>query len=136
MPITAADAWCTGVQWAVRQTAEAENHMTSVERVLAYTQLPQERPATVAAGGGAPPKGWPSSAKLEFDRVEVCHCYRSLYVVYRCSSLVPSLAHHRAVTDRSSLAKCFRLAFAAFHLSFCSQMPSQTQTYTTAAGTV
>ena len=65
---------CCRVQWAVRQTAEAENHMTSVERVLAYTQLPQERPATVAAGGGAPPKGWPSSAKLEFDRVEVCCC--------------------------------------------------------------
>lgn len=70
------------MQWAVRQTAEAENHMTSVERVLTYTQLPQERPATVTAGGGAPPKGWPSSAKLEFDRVEVLFCSYSVFDVF------------------------------------------------------
>jgi hypothetical protein len=60
------------MQMVVRLTAEAENHMTSVERMLAYTHLPQERAATVATGGSSAPPGWPSSAKLEFDAVEVC----------------------------------------------------------------
>jgi len=57
------------MQWAVRQTAEAENHMTAVERILGYCGLEQERPATAADGGGVPPPGWPASAALEFRGV-------------------------------------------------------------------
>ena len=29
-------------QWAIRQSAETENNMTSVERVMEYGQLPSE----------------------------------------------------------------------------------------------
>ncbi len=43
------------MQWAVRQTAEAENEIVAVERILQYTELPQE-PPTVAAGGAPAPK--------------------------------------------------------------------------------
>ena len=42
------------MQWAVRQTAEAENEIVSVERILDYSKLPQEAP-TVAEGGAAQP---------------------------------------------------------------------------------
>lgn len=59
------------MQFIVRVSAEAENNMTSVERMLAYTQLPQERATTVATGGAAQPPGWPKSATLEFDQVQV-----------------------------------------------------------------
>jgi ABC-type multidrug transport system fused ATPase/permease subunit len=63
------------MQWAVRQTAEAENHMTSVERILAYCCLQQERDnVTRRDGAGAVAKGWPQSATVHFDNVQVRLC--------------------------------------------------------------
>ncbi len=57
------------MQWAVRQTAEAENNITSVERMLGYTRLRAEVPPRVAEGGGTPPAGWPGGGRLVFDGV-------------------------------------------------------------------
>ena len=71
------------MQWAVRQTAEAENHMTSVERILGFCALPQEREggASGGAGGGGVAKEWPGSAALEFDNVQVrCETTRFAFV--------------------------------------------------------
>lgn len=42
--------------------------MTALERLVEYTSLPQE-PADVDQGGAAPPKGWPASGTLRYDRV-------------------------------------------------------------------
>ncbi|BDA43779.1 probable cystic fibrosis transmembrane conductance regulator [Coccomyxa sp. Obi] len=57
------------MQWAVRQTAEAENNVTSVERMLRYTRLPAEVPPRVAEGGGTPPPSWPAGGRLVFENV-------------------------------------------------------------------
>ena len=55
------------LQWGVRQSAEVENLMTSVERVLEYTKLPQEDEPTKP--GNVPPISWPSNGVLQFNDV-------------------------------------------------------------------
>ena len=57
-------------QWGMRQTADLENQMISVERVLEYSDLPAE------AKGGAevkviPDKKWPANGNIEFNKVEL-----------------------------------------------------------------
>lgn len=40
--ITQAISMTGMLQWGIRQTLELENHMISVERILEYTNVPQE----------------------------------------------------------------------------------------------
>lgn len=52
-------------QWGMRQTAELENQMTSVERVLEYTEQPSE--ALLETPEKFKPKSeWPSKGRIEF----------------------------------------------------------------------
>ncbi|XP_052414905.1 ATP-binding cassette sub-family C member 4 [Carassius gibelio] len=53
-------------QWGVRQSAEVENMMTSVERVVEYTELESEAPWETQK---RPPPDWPSRGLVTFDRV-------------------------------------------------------------------
>ncbi|XP_032413049.1 ATP-binding cassette sub-family C member 4 [Xiphophorus hellerii] len=53
-------------QWGVRQSAEVENMMTSVERVMEYTELESEAPWETMK---RPPPGWPSKGLVTFDGV-------------------------------------------------------------------
>nr|XP_020443413.1 LOW QUALITY PROTEIN: multidrug resistance-associated protein 4-like [Monopterus albus] len=53
-------------QWGVRQSAEVENMMTSVERVVEYTELESEAPWETQK---RPPPDWPSKGLVTFDRV-------------------------------------------------------------------
>ncbi|KAI5613509.1 multidrug resistance-associated protein 4 [Silurus asotus] len=52
-------------QWGVRQSAEVENLMTSVERVVEYTELENE----AAWEAHKPPPKWPSQGLITFDQV-------------------------------------------------------------------
>ncbi|XP_052753822.1 ATP-binding cassette subfamily C member 4-like [Galleria mellonella] len=49
------------VQYGIKQATEVISQMTSVERVVQFTSLPQERTA-----GPMPPAGWPQRARLVF----------------------------------------------------------------------
>ncbi|ETO36433.1 hypothetical protein RFI_00629 [Reticulomyxa filosa] len=54
-----------GLQWAVRLSAELESHMTSVERILEYKNLPPEgHPGRIQ-----PPQEWPTTGKMEFKHL-------------------------------------------------------------------
>ncbi|KAK7154854.1 hypothetical protein R3I93_009716 [Phoxinus phoxinus] len=53
-------------QWGVRQSAEVENMMTSVERVLEYTDLESEAPWETQK---RPPPEWPHRGLITFDKV-------------------------------------------------------------------
>ncbi|XP_032511553.2 probable multidrug resistance-associated protein lethal(2)03659 [Danaus plexippus] len=58
----------TGIfQWGMRQSAEMENQMTSVERVLEYTKLPLESTEPDVK----PPSGWPTDGEIHFDNLSL-----------------------------------------------------------------
>ncbi|KAK0158239.1 hypothetical protein PV328_009270 [Microctonus aethiopoides] len=55
-------------QWGMRQSAELENQMTSVERVKEYTNLESEPPME-SQPDKKPPNDWPQQAKIQFKNV-------------------------------------------------------------------
>ncbi|KAK0081216.1 hypothetical protein PV326_007800 [Microctonus aethiopoides] len=63
---------CIGItgklSYGMRQTAELENQMTSVERVIEYTNIESESP-TDSETGKKPPKNWPPEGNIEFKNV-------------------------------------------------------------------
>ena len=57
------------LQWGVRQSAEVENLMTSVERVMEYSNLEEE--AAVSIPEQDPPDTWPSQGVVEFKDLQL-----------------------------------------------------------------
>ena len=55
------------LQWGVRQSAEVENLMTSVERVMEYSQLDEEDKPSKPHN--KPPSDWPKEGVIEFTDV-------------------------------------------------------------------
>ncbi|XP_045033102.1 ATP-binding cassette subfamily C member 4 isoform X3 [Daphnia magna] len=66
LAISSAMALTGMFQWGVKQSAEVENQMTSVERVIDYSKLPSEAPLD-SASGKKPPDTWPLSGTIQFD---------------------------------------------------------------------
>jgi ABC-type multidrug transport system fused ATPase/permease subunit len=57
------------VQWAVRQSAEVENCMTSVERMQTYAALPEEGAQIIP--GHRPHANWPDKGQIVFDQYQM-----------------------------------------------------------------
>ncbi|XP_060519010.1 probable multidrug resistance-associated protein lethal(2)03659 isoform X2 [Cylas formicarius] len=55
-------------QWGMRQSAELENQMTSVERVVEYTDVEHE-PDLESSPDRKPPSSWPRDGRIEFKHV-------------------------------------------------------------------
>ncbi|XP_032663383.1 multidrug resistance-associated protein 4-like isoform X2 [Odontomachus brunneus] len=59
---------CGMVQYGMRQTAETVTQMTSVERILQFTELEKEGPFE-SNPTDKPSSNWPSKGEIKFDRV-------------------------------------------------------------------
>ncbi|CAG2112394.1 unnamed protein product, partial [Medioppia subpectinata] len=58
-------------QWGVRQSAELESQMTSVERVDEYSHIAPEPNLKTGPEVRSPPKGWPREGVIEFRDVSL-----------------------------------------------------------------
>ena len=67
------------LQWGTRQSAEVENLMTSVERIMEYGQLDEE--AAPRVEGQDPASSWPSQGVVEFQDVRLRYAVTEPYVL-------------------------------------------------------
>lgn len=63
------------LQWGIRQWAEIENHMTSVERVLEYTEIKQENKQ------GRELEDWPKQGQVQYKDVSLSYPNSNEYVL-------------------------------------------------------
>uniref|UniRef100_A0A3B4ZGW4 Multidrug resistance-associated protein 4-like n=1 Tax=Stegastes partitus TaxID=144197 RepID=A0A3B4ZGW4_9TELE len=99
-------------QWGVRQSAEIENMMTSVERVVEYAELESEAPWETDK---QPPSDWPRTGSITFDRVNFSYgaseplVLKNLTVIFTSREKVGIVG--RTGAGKSSLISAlFRLA--------------------------
>ncbi|XP_058404363.1 ATP-binding cassette sub-family C member 4 isoform X3 [Diceros bicornis minor] len=74
-------------QWCVRQSAEAENLMISVERVIEYTDLEKEAPWEYQK---RPPPTWPHEGVIVFDNVNFTYSLDGPLVLKHLTALIKS----------------------------------------------
>lgn len=70
LAITQALAMTGMVQWGMRQSAELENTMTAVERVVEYETVDPEDELE-ATGDQKPPRDWPQNGEIKFDKLSL-----------------------------------------------------------------
>lgn len=74
-------------QWCVRQSAEVENMMISVERVMEYTDLEKEAPWECPK---RPPPTWPHEGVIVFDNVNFTYSLDGPLVLKHLTALIKS----------------------------------------------
>lgn len=70
LAITQALAMTGMVQWGMRQSAELENTMTAVERVVEYENVDPEDELT-STGENKPPEDWPQHGEIKFEKLSL-----------------------------------------------------------------
>ncbi|CAB3245308.1 unnamed protein product [Arctia plantaginis] len=106
----------TGIfQWGMRQSAEMENQMTSVERILEYTKLPHE-PALYSDPNKKPPSDWPKEGAIEFKDLTLRYTPDGNYVLHKLQfSIQPrekiGIVGRTGAGKSSIIQALFRLAY-------------------------
>lgn len=72
--------------WGLRQTAELENQMTSVERVVEYSNLQSESSLeTDKIIADKLPKPWPQKGTIKFNKMSLKYSETSEYILHNLS---------------------------------------------------
>ncbi|VVC26208.1 Hypothetical protein CINCED_3A017920 [Cinara cedri] len=114
LAITQAIGLAGAFQWGMRQSAELENQMTSVERVLEYTNVPQEGPLE-SAPDKKPPTEWPLNGEITFKNFYLRYNTNTAFVIKNLNVNIKSMEKvgivGRTGAGKSSLiGALFRLA--------------------------
>ncbi|XP_014446420.1 multidrug resistance-associated protein 4 [Tupaia chinensis] len=99
-------------QWSVRQSAEVENMMISVERVIEYTNLEKEAPWEYQK---RPPPAWPQEGVIVFDNVNFMYSLDGPLVLKHLTALIKS-REKVGIVGRTGAGKSSLIA-ALFRLS-------------------
>lgn len=68
------------LQWGIRQTAELESQMTSIERIHEYSHL-EEEPMIDSKPETKLPDNWPTKGHVEFKNVNLKYSHQGAYVL-------------------------------------------------------
>ncbi|KOC69719.1 putative multidrug resistance-associated protein lethal(2)03659, partial [Habropoda laboriosa] len=106
----------TGIlQWGMRQTAELENQITSIERVLEYSNL-EEEPFLDSIPEKKPPEEWPAKGLVEFKNVRLKYGPKSTYVLKGINFVIQpkekvGVVGRTGAGKSSLISALFRLAY-------------------------
>ncbi|XP_011696221.1 PREDICTED: probable multidrug resistance-associated protein lethal(2)03659 [Wasmannia auropunctata] len=78
--ITQVMALTNMLQWGIRQTAELETQLTSIERILEYSSL-EEEPMIDSKPDSKPPDDWPTKGLVKFKDVNLKYNPRGAYIL-------------------------------------------------------
>lgn len=103
------------LQWGIRQTAELENDMTSIERVLEYSCL-EEEPFLDSVSEKKPPNEWPTKGLVEFRNVKLKYGPKSAYVLNNINFVIKpkekvGVVGRTGAGKTSLISALFRLAY-------------------------
>uniref|UniRef100_A0A5F8HI53 Multidrug resistance-associated protein 4 n=1 Tax=Monodelphis domestica TaxID=13616 RepID=A0A5F8HI53_MONDO len=99
-------------QWGVRQSAEVENMMISVERVIEYTNIENEAPWESKK---PPPAAWPHEGVIIFDNVNFAYSVDGPVILKHLTVLIKS-REKVGIVGRTGAGKSSLIA-ALFRLS-------------------
>ncbi|XP_073971785.1 ATP-binding cassette sub-family C member 4-like isoform X2 [Rhodnius prolixus] len=113
LAITQANGLTGILQWGVRQSAEVDNNMVSVKRILDYTNLEQEPP--LRSTGVQVLAGWPQRGSIEFTNVSIRYGIHGPWVLKNINvSISPcqkvGIVGRTGAGKTSLIAALFRLA--------------------------